>query len=216
MNQRLTRVALAALAGAALVSQLTACFPLVAGGAVMTGMVATDRRTSGAQVEDEGIELRSVNRLHEALGDGLHVNVTSYNRRVLLTGEATTAEAKQKAEQIVQRVENVRGVYNELVVGIASPLSDRSRDTLISGKVKASLVDARDLISNSFKVVTERQVVYLMGRVTQREANRATEIARGVDGVQKVVRLFEIISEEELKTQMPTPPKNTEPAKTGG
>ena len=116
----------------------------------------------------------------------------------------------------MQRVENVRGVYNELVVGIASPLSDRSRDTLISGKVKASLVDARDLISNSFKVVTERQVVYLMGRVTQREANRATEIARGVDGVQKVVRLFEIISEEELKTQMPTPPKNTEPAKTGG
>src|SRR5450830_1249715 len=154
MNQRLTRVALAALAGAALVSQLTACFPLVAGGAVMTGMVATDRRTSGAQVEDEGIELRAVNRLHEALGDGLHVNVTSYNRQVLLTGEATTAEAKQKAEQIVQRVENVRGVYNELVVGIASPLSDRSRDTLISGKVKASLVDARGLISNSFKVLT--------------------------------------------------------------
>jgi osmotically-inducible protein OsmY len=142
----------------------------------------------------------------------VHVNVTSYNRQVLLTGEATTAEAKQKVEQIVSRVENVRGVHNEMVVGLPSSLSDRSNDALISGKVKASLVDARDLISNAFKVVTERRVVYLMGRVTQREANRATEIARGVDGVQKVVRVFEVISEEELKRQLPSQPDKAEAA----
>ncbi|MDD0812417.1 BON domain-containing protein [Curvibacter sp. RS43] len=212
MNSSFKRLTWAALTAAALASQLTGCFPLVAGGAVMTGFVATDRRTSGAQVEDEGIELRAVNRVHEALGDGVHLNVTSYNRQVLLTGEATTAEAKQKVEQIVSRVENVRGVHNEMVVGLPSSLSDRSNDALISGKVKASLVDARDLISNAFKVVTERRVVYLMGRVTQREANRATEIARGVDGVQKVVRVFEVISEEELKRQLPSQPDKAEAA----
>ncbi|MBV8619923.1 MAG: BON domain-containing protein [Curvibacter sp.] len=216
MTSGLKRVALAALASAALATQLTACFPVVAGGAVMTGLMATDRRTSGTQVEDEGIELRAVNRVHDALGDGVHVNITSYNRKVLLTGEASTAEARQKTEEIVSHVENVQGVYNEMVVGLSSTLSERSSDTLISGKVKASLVDAHDLISNAFKVVTERKVVYLMGRVTEREANRATEVARGVDGVKKVVRLFEIISEDTLKNELPTPPQTSTPPKSGG
>ena len=113
-------------------------------------------------------------------------------------------------------VENVQGVFNEMVVGLSSTLSERSSDALISGKVKASLVDAHDLISNAFKVVTERKVVYLMGRVTEREASRATDIARGVDGVKKVVRLFEIISEETLKRELPTPPQTATPPKSGG
>jgi len=217
MKQTLNRTLCSLLAAAALAAGLSACAPLVVGGAVVGTMMAVDRRTTGTQVEDEGIELRAVNRVQEALGDGVHLNVTSYNRQVLLTGEATTAEAKQKVEQIVSRVENVRGVHNEMVVGLPSSLSERSTDALISGKVKASLVDARDLISNAFKVVTERRVVYLMGRVTQREANRATEIARGVDGVQKVVRVFELISEEELKRQLPSQPAKAEgaPVKNG-
>jgi osmotically-inducible protein OsmY len=219
MKSGLKRWALAAGASVLALTQLTGCFPLAAGGMVMTGMVMTDRRTSGTQVEDEGIELRSVSRINEALGDKVHFNVTSYNRRVLLTGEASTPQARDQLEQIVSKVENVRAVFNETVVGFSSSLSDRSSDTLISGKVKASLVDARDLVSSAFKVVTERKVVYLMGRVTQRESDRASEIARGVSGVVKVVRLFEIITEDELKSQYPAPaassPAGSNASKTG-
>jgi osmotically-inducible protein OsmY len=131
--------------------------------------------------------------------------VTSWNRQVLLTGEVPTQEDRQKAEQTLREVENVRSVVNDLVVAPPSSLSQRSNDTLITGKVKASFVDAKDLVSAAFKVVTERGVVYLMGRVTQREATRATEIARGVSGVTKVVRVFEIISEEELRRNFANP-----------
>ena len=139
----------------------------------------------------------------------MHVNVTSYNRQVLLTGEVPTAADGQKVEQIAQGVDNVRSVVNDLGVMPASSLTQRSRDAFISTKVRASLVDAKDLSANAFKVVTERDVVYLMGRVTQREAKRSAEIARGVDGVRKVVRVFEVISEEELirggAAQQPAP-----------
>jgi len=184
---------------AALAAALSACAPvLIGGGAVMGALVATDRRTTGTQVEDEGIELRTANRIREALGDRVHVNVTSFNRQVLLTGEAERAEDKQRVEQIALGVENVRSVVNEVGVMPPSSLSQRTNDTFITGKVRASLVDAKDLIANAFTVVTERDVVYLMGRVTSREANRATDIARGVSGVRKVVRVFEIVSEEEL------------------
>lgn len=187
------------LAAATLAGSLAACVPLVVGGGAVVGtMVAVDRRTTGAQVEDEGIELRAANRIREALGERVHVNVTSYNRQVLLTGEVPTAADSQKVEQIVLAVENARSVVNDLGVMVASSLSQRSKDTFITGKVRASLVDAKDLTANAFKVVTERNVVYLMGRVTQREAKRSAEIARGVDGVHKVVRVFEVISEEEL------------------
>lgn len=187
------------LAAATLAGSLAACVPLVVGGGAVVGtMVAVDRRTTGAQVEDEGIELRAANRIREALGERVHVNVTSYNRQVLLTGEVPTAADSQKVEQIVLAVENARSVVNDLGVMAASSLSQRSKDTFITGKVRASLVDAKDLTANAFKVVTERNVVYLLGRVTQREAKRSAEIARGVDGVHKVVRVFEVISEEEL------------------
>jgi osmotically-inducible protein OsmY len=178
-------------------------------------MVAVDRRTSGAQVEDETIELRGGSRLRGTLGDGAHVNITSYNRQVLLTGEVPSEQAKQQAEQIATRVENVKGVVNELGVMPPTNLMQRSSDTLLTGKVKASLVDDRNLSVSAFKVLTERGTVYLMGLVTAREADRATQIARHIDGVQRVVRVFEIISEEEARriSTLPTNPPPAAPAR---
>ena len=194
------------LAALSLLGSLGACAPLLVGGAMIGGtMVATDRRTAGSQLEDEGIELRGASRVAQALADRGHVNVTSYNRQVLLTGEVPTAEDKKLAEQTMARVENVRGIVNELGVMPVSTLTQRSSDTLISGRVKAGLVDDRRLVANTFKVATERATVYLMGRVTQDEATRATTIARSVSGVQKVVRIFEYISDEELRRTLPKP-----------
>lgn len=203
------RLVLLSLSAAALAASLSACVPLMVGGAAAGGaLVAMDRRTSGAQLEDEGIELRARNRLKESLGDNAHINITSFNRQVLLTGEVATAQDQQRAEQVVARVDNVRSVVNDLAVMPPSSLTQRSSDVLTTGKVKASLVDAKDVQVNAFNVITERGVVYLMGRVSAREANRATEIARGVGSVSKVVRVFEIMSEDELarlNRQGPTP-----------
>lgn len=191
---------------AALTAGLSACVPIMMGGAVVgTALVATDRRTSGAQLEDEGIELRASSRLREALGDRAHVNVTSFNRRVLISGEVPTDADKLLVEQTVSRVENVRTVVNELAVLGNSSLGQRSNDALITGKIKAGLVDSKDLFANAFKVTTERGTAYLMGRVTQREADRATEVARTTSGVQKVVKVFEIISDDELRQLQPPP-----------
>ena len=205
MKQTLNRTLCSLLAAAALAAGLAACAPLVVGGAVVGTMMAVDRRTTGTQVEDEGIELRSANRLSELLGDRGHVNVTSFNRQVLLTGEVPSAQDRQRVEQVVLGVENVRSVVNDLAVMPPTSLGQRSNDTFITGKVRASLVDAKDLSASAFKVVTERNVVYLMGRVTPREAQRATEIARGVSGVSKVVRVFEMLTEEELRNITPAP-----------
>lgn len=201
------RLALSIGAAALLSGTLTACFPIIAGGMAGSAMMATDRRTSGAQLEDEGIELRAMSRVRGNVGDRVHVNLTSYNRQVLLTGEVPTEQDKQLVEQIVSRVENVNTVVNELAVMGNSGLRERSSDTLVTGNVKARLLDARDLQSNAFKVVTERGTVYLMGRVTQREADRATAVVRGTTGVQKVVRIFEVLSEEELARMLPAPDK---------
>ena len=194
-----TTLAIATLAAGG----LSACAPLLFSGAAVGVLMSTDRRTSGAQIEDEGIELRSASRIRDGLVDRAHVNIASYNRQVLLTGEVPTAEDKQLVEQIVSRVDNVRAVVNELAVMGNTSLTQRSSDSLITAKVKASMVDAKDLFANAFKVVTERGTTYLMGRVSQREGDRATEIARGTSGVQKVVRIFETISEDELKNQLP-------------
>lgn len=178
---------------------LTACVPLVVGGAVAGGsMVATDRRTSGTQLDDEAIELRTRSRIRSAVGTRVRVSVTSYNRQVLLTGEVPSLQDKQLVEQVVAGGESVLSVVNELAVLNSPSLVERSQDALLTGRVKAMLMDARDLHFNVFKVVTERGTTYLMGRVTSREADRATEVARAVPGVQKVVRIFEIISEDEL------------------
>jgi osmotically-inducible protein OsmY len=180
-------------------SQLTGCAPLIVGGAMVGGtLMYVDRRTTGAQVEDQAIELKAGSRARELAGDNSHVNVTSYNRTVLITGEAATDADRTAIEQAVQRVENVRSTVNELAVTLPSSLSSRSNDSLLTGKVKATYVDAKDLQANAFKVVTERGNVYLMGRVTEREATRATDLARSVSGVQKVVRVFEIVTEAEL------------------
>ncbi len=194
------RLPLALVAAATLVSSLSGCIPLVLGGAAVagTGLVVTDRRTAGTQLEDESIEQRAASAVRTNFGDRVHVNITSYNRQLLLTGEAPTAQDKERVEQYVARVENVRGVVNALDVMPSSGLSQRSQDTLITTKVKASFVDAKDIYSNAFKVTTERGVVYLMGRVSQREADRTAEIARGVSGVTRVVRVYELISEQEL------------------
>lgn len=197
---------LRALAAATLCATLSACAPLLVGTAVVGGtLVATDRRTSGAQLEDEGIELRGTNRVRDALGERGHVNITSYNRQVLLTGEVPTAQDKQLVEQVVSKVENVRGIVNELGVMGSSSLTQRSSDVLITGRVKAAFVDAKDLSANVFKVVTERGTTYLMGRVTQAEATRATEVTRSISGVQKVVRIFEYLTDEDVRQlQAPT------------
>jgi osmotically-inducible protein OsmY len=206
MKATMQRFLLSAVTAVVLGSSLSACVPLVLGGAAVGGaFVATDRRTSGAQLEDEGIELRANNRIAQALGERAHVNVTSYNRQVLLTGEVPSAQDQQKLDELVLKVENVRSVVNEVGVLGVSSLSQRSSDTLVTGKVKATLVDAKDLQSNTFKVVTERGVVYLMGRVTLREANSATDLARTISGVQKVVRVFDILSEQELRDLSPKP-----------
>ncbi len=194
----LQRLALSTLAAAALAGGLSACAPLVVGGAAVGALVAVDRRTAGTQLEDETIELRAGSRIRESLGNRTHVNVSSYNRQVLLTGEVPDEATRQTVDQIVARVENVRAVVNELGIMPPSSLSQRSNDLLIAGKMRASLIDARDLQSNAFKVVAERGVLYLMGRVTAREAERATQIARGIGGVTRVVRVFEIITDEEL------------------
>jgi osmotically-inducible protein OsmY len=193
------------LAALLLASSLQGCAPVIMGSAFVGSLVAVDRRTSGAQLEDEGIELRSALRIREQLGDRVHVNVTSYNRQVLITGEVPNAKDKQLVELLVSRVENVKTTVNELAVMGNTTFSQRSSDALASGRVKAGLVDARDLYASAFKVVTERGVTFLMGRVTQREADRATEIARSTTGVVKVVRLFEIITEEELRNLLPKP-----------
>jgi osmotically-inducible protein OsmY len=195
---------LLSLAAALLAGSLSACAPLVIGGAAVGAMVAFDRRTPGAQIEDETIELRGASAVRQALGDRAHVSVSSYNRQVLLTGEVPSEQAKQTAEQAISRVENVKGIVNELVVMGNSSLAQRSSDTLVTAKVKASLVDARDLYVSAFKVVTERGTVYLMGRVTQREADRATQMTRTIGGVQRVVRIFEIISDEDLQRMAPS------------
>jgi osmotically-inducible protein OsmY len=186
----------AALAASTL---LSGCVPLILGGAVVGGsMMATDRRSSGTQVDDQAIEIKASNRVNDLLGDKGHVSVVSYNRLVLLTGEVPTENDKVNIEQAVSKVDNVRSIVNELQPGFASSLRARSNDSLITTKVKATLVDAGDVTSNAFKIITERGTVYLMGRVTEQEANRAVDLTRSIAGVQKVVRVFEIITEAEL------------------
>jgi osmotically-inducible protein OsmY len=190
-----------ALVITSVIGSLGGCAAVVVGGVIAgTAMVAADRRTSGSQLNDEGIEIRANNRLKEKFGERGNFSVTSYNGRVLLTGEVGGNADKLAAEQLVFQVENVKLVVNELAIaGSTSTLRERTNDTWITSKVKTGLLENKDVASNAFKVVTERGVVYLMGRVSQREADRGTEVARSVSGVVKVVRTFEIISEEEAK-----------------
>ena len=215
MTRTVVRPVVALLAATTLVTGLSACAPLIVGGAMVGGvMMALDRRTSGTQVEDQSIELKAANRIKDTLGERGHVSVTSFNRMVLLTGEVPSEQDKQAVELAVSRIENVKSIVNEVAVMGNSSFGSRSNDVILSGKVKATFVDARDIQANAYKVVVERGVVYLMGVVTEREANRGSDLARSVSGVQKVVRVFEIVSEEELARMQPKqqPANNTAPA----
>jgi osmotically-inducible protein OsmY len=176
------------------------------GGAVGGAFVATDRRTSGTQLEDQGLEIKANSRVRDTLGDRGHVNVNAYNRMILLTGEVPSEADKVAVEQAVARTENAQGVVNELAVSLTSSLSSRANDLLLAGKVKATLVDARDLMANAFTVVVERGEVYLLGMVTEREANRAAELTSTIKGVRRVVKVFKVISEDELASKLPRPP----------
>ena len=187
---------------------LSGCAPLIIGGAAGTVLVATDRRTAGTQLEDETIELRAKSNVRDQLGTRVRIEVNSYNRVTLLTGEVANAADKQAVERIVANVQNVRSVVNELAVLSTPSLWDRSNDVLITGKVKAAFIDNKVPVT-AVKVTTERSVVYLMGRVTARESELATDAARSVSGVQRVVRMFEIISQQELdQLQQTSAPKS--------
>lgn len=195
-------IAVAAIA--AICVALSACAPLLLGGAVVGGsMIATDRRSSATQLEDQVIEVKASTRIRELIADRGRASPTSYNRVVLLTGDVATESDKAAIEQAVARVENVKSIVNELAVMGSLSLGSRTNDAVISAKVKASIVDAKDLYANSIKVVTERGVVYLMGRVTEKEATQAANVARGVSGVAKVVRVFELLSDAEVAELQP-------------
>ena len=173
---------------------------VIAVGAVAGGSaaVAVDRRTTGIQLEDKTIEVKAGQRAKEAIGDRGHVNITAYNRAVLITGQVPTEADRAAVEAAALKVDNVKGVVNELTVGFASSLTDRAADSVISGKVRAKFIDASDLASSAFKISTESGVVYLMGMATEGEARRATQLAASVSGVKKVVRVLETLSNEEL------------------
>lgn len=191
---------LAAVAvGGVLAISLQGCF-LMAGTAIVGGtMAAVDRRTLGAQTEDKTILVKGTARIPDVVSAGSHVNVTSFNRQVLLSGEVPDAKSKAAAEAAIKEIEGVVGVFNELEIAGAAGFGSRSNDTLITSKVVASLMDADNISAHVVKVTTERGIVYLMGRVTQEEGTLAARIASGVSGVQRVVTLYEYISEAERK-----------------
>ena len=188
------------MAALALVSAVLAgCAAAVVGGATAGGVLALDRRSPGTQLSDQSIELRARSRLNEVLGERGHINIVSYYRKVLLTGEVATEADRQQALQAVAGTPEVEGVVNELAVMSNSSLSQRSNDTLLTGRVKTKLLNQDGVPANSIKVVTERGTTYLMGRLTQRETELATELARTTSGVQRVVRLIDFISEDSVR-----------------
>lgn len=205
------------LAGAATAAAtLTGCPVLFVGGVAAGVVSAVDRRSTGAQVDDKTIELRAAQEISKALDNRGHINVNSYNRQVLLTGEVPSSQDKVTAEAVAGRIANVRSVVNALGVGPNSSMGTRSNDTYLTGKIKTALTNTEGVPAGQIKVTTERSVVYLMGIVTVHEAQLASAAASSVVGVQKVVRIFEIISEEELarmEAQNP-PPDVGDPAET--
>lgn len=198
-------LSLAVMAAVLASTALSACAPIIVGGAVAGTLAASDRRTFGAQTEDKSIVVKAEVKMQNVVDKSSHINVNSFNRRVLITGEVPDDETKAKVEREVRGIEGVTNVTNELEVGFSSSYTSRSNDALITSKVKLSLADARDISANSFKVITEKGAVFLMGRVTQREGAQAADIARGVSGVTKVVKVFEYISEDEQKQYQPAP-----------
>ena len=171
---------------------LPGCVPvMVAGAAGGAAMVATDRRSAGAQVDDESIELKVAAQTDSEFGSRIHLNATSYNGIVLLTGEVPDQGVLTRIGAIAKNTEKVRGVHNELVVGPLSDFSARSNDTYITSKVKSRMLEANNFPPNAVKVVTERSVVYLMGIVSKEEGTAAGEIAATTAGVARVVKFFQ-------------------------
>ncbi|HSY27037.1 MAG TPA: BON domain-containing protein [Burkholderiaceae bacterium] len=197
--QRMARPLVAIAVAGALVAMLQGCVGIVVGGAVVGGFAATDRRTLGAQTEDKEIALKANARLSSVVGDSGHVDITSYDRRVLLTGEVKDEQMKQAVEDEIKQIPGVQGVMNELdIIGISN-FGSRSNDLFITSKISATFVNERGLNANSIKVVTERGTVYLLGRVTQHEGEIAADLVSGVNGVTRVIKMFEYISDDELK-----------------
>lgn len=195
---RTRRLALLA-ASLACVTALSGCGALVIGGtAATTALVATDRRTVGQQVEDQAIEMKAASEMRRLFEDTARVNATAYSGLLLLTGDVPTEQAKQQAGDAAQKVEKVNRVVNELRVGEPTALSVRSNDTWLTSKVKTALINTREVPSRTINVTTERGVVYLLGKVTSDEGRRAAIAASSVKGVNKVVKLFQIVSPESL------------------
>jgi osmotically-inducible protein OsmY len=187
------KLSLKILAAALLATQISACVPVVIGGAAAGGAMAADRRTSGIYVEDQNIELKASKAVYDALTDLSHVNITSFKGNVLITGEVPDEAAKTKSGNIVLAIENVKSITNELTVGPKTNISSRTNDSYLTSKIKAQFVTENRFQANYVKVVTENSVVYLMGYVTQKEADDAAEIARNTSGVTRVVKVFEYI-----------------------
>lgn len=207
MNKRLIA---ALLVGATLLPTLQGCLPLVATSATVGVLAAVDRRSVGTQTEDESIEWKASARIRDNLGDRAHVNVTSYNRKVLLTGETFTEEAKAEVDRLVRDVPNVQGTYNELVVAPTSSFTARSNDAFITSKIKSRSVDNGKFNPVHVKVVTEAGVAFLLGTVTQAEADAALHVASTTAGVRKVVNLLEIISVARAR-EIDAAPANAKP-----
>lgn len=197
MNLHRFPIRLVVQAGAVIVMalQLNACLPVVAGGAATTGVMASDRRSSGTFIDDEAIEFKALKAISDHLGmQEIHANVTSYNRNVLITGEVSSEANKAKAETAIKSIDaNIKKITNELKVGPSSTLSARTNDTYITSKVKGMFIKKNLFPANYVKVVTEDSIVYLMGIVTQKEAEDATDIARHVSDVKQVVKVFDYI-----------------------
>lgn len=178
---------------------LQGCFPMVVAGAAAGVMSVHDRRTTGVQADDESLEWKISESLPASLAAQSHLNVTAYNRRVLLTGEAPTPEARAEIEALARTQRGVSDVFNELVVAAPSNLSARSRDSFLTSKIKARLVDVQQVSANHIKVVSEAGVAYLLGIVNEREAKAAIHVARTTEGVRKVVNMLEILPDHEVR-----------------
>jgi osmotically-inducible protein OsmY len=199
MTEQLKRQALKLIALSVGASALSGCLPLVAGGVAGGALVIADRRNPGTQAIDRGIQLEAESFLTKKYGDNIHVNVSVFNRRVLLTGETRTEAIKTSVEADVKSMKNVTTIFNEMVAAPISGLNARANDSYLTARIKGSFVATEGVPSNSMKVITEASKVYLMGIVTDAEANRAVDIARSVPGVKQVTKVFDLISEADKK-----------------
>jgi osmotically-inducible protein OsmY len=197
VKNTLARTTLVVCFAAGLAATLQGCLLAVAGAAGGGALVATDRRTLGAQTEDREIQVKALSQINDNVPDASHVNVAVFNRRVLITGEVPSDTYKQKAEAVVRNINNVNAIVNELAVAPASSFSSRTNDTYLEGRVKSALIAEKGISANYFKVVSERSNIYLMGLVTVDEGNRGTDVASRVPGVEQVVKVFQYIQPQE-------------------